>query len=68
MLERAGAALVLDENGLTASALAEALGALLGDAARRGAMAQASRTLGRPEAAATIADGLFTLQKKVSSS
>ncbi|NQU09904.1 undecaprenyldiphospho-muramoylpentapeptide beta-N-acetylglucosaminyltransferase [bacterium] len=58
---RAGAARVLDQNdlltGLHAARgerLAEALTALLGDPARRGAMAEAARSLARPDAAERV--------------
>ncbi|MCS6797742.1 MAG: undecaprenyldiphospho-muramoylpentapeptide beta-N-acetylglucosaminyltransferase [Myxococcota bacterium] len=57
-LEAAGAALCLPETGLDAARLAERLGALLDDPARRRAMAEAARRLGRPQAAADVVDDL----------
>ncbi len=60
VLERAGAALLLHdakEARANAAALLEAL-QVLSDDAVRGKMAAAARTLGRPDAAATVADWL----------
>jgi UDP-N-acetylglucosamine--N-acetylmuramyl-(pentapeptide) pyrophosphoryl-undecaprenol N-acetylglucosamine transferase len=59
-LADAGAALVLTQQGLTAERLAEVLAELIGDASRRQAMAAAMRSLGRPDAAATIVDWIET--------
>jgi UDP-N-acetylglucosamine--N-acetylmuramyl-(pentapeptide) pyrophosphoryl-undecaprenol N-acetylglucosamine transferase len=58
-LERAGAALTMPEHELDAEALAAQVRALLGDDARRQAMAEAARREGRPDAAAAIVDDLF---------
>ncbi len=55
-LMRAGAAEVILEPELTGARLAQRIGALLSDSARRTAMALASRALGRPYAAAAIVD------------
>ena len=52
----AGAALLLPESEASAERLAALLGELLGNRARLLAMAQAARTLAKPEAAARIAD------------
>jgi len=52
----AGAALLLPENEAGAERLAALLGELLGDRARLLAMAQAARTLAKPDATARIAD------------
>jgi UDP-N-acetylglucosamine--N-acetylmuramyl-(pentapeptide) pyrophosphoryl-undecaprenol N-acetylglucosamine transferase len=52
----AGAALLLPESEASAERLAALLGELLGDRARLLAMAQAARTLAKPDAAARIAD------------
>ncbi|HEX2570038.1 MAG TPA: undecaprenyldiphospho-muramoylpentapeptide beta-N-acetylglucosaminyltransferase [Polyangia bacterium] len=60
-LAAAGAAVVLDQKGLTAEALAAALGPLLEDGAARARMAAASRSLGRPGAARAIADDLLAM-------
>lgn len=62
-LERVGAARVLDEKGLTAELLARELALLAGDPALRRRMAEASHALGRPQAAAAIADQLLGQQR-----
>lgn len=59
-LERAGAAVTVADAELEASSLGETLRALLSDEARRTAMARAAREHGRPEAAASIVDDLFS--------
>ncbi len=58
-LEREAAAVVLQEPGLSAGALATEVRALLGDTERRSAMAGAARRRGRPDAAAAIVDDLL---------
>jgi UDP-N-acetylglucosamine--N-acetylmuramyl-(pentapeptide) pyrophosphoryl-undecaprenol N-acetylglucosamine transferase len=58
-LERSGAALALPESELSVAGLAGHVRALLTDAKRRGAMAEAARRRGRPDAAAAIVDDLF---------
>ena len=55
-LARAGAARVLEEKDLTGSSLAAAIGALVDDPSAIVAMETASRALGRPDAAARVAD------------
>lgn len=55
ILVRAGAALRVADADLTGARLAELVGTLLADSARRAAMAQASRALGHPEAAERVA-------------
>jgi UDP-N-acetylglucosamine--N-acetylmuramyl-(pentapeptide) pyrophosphoryl-undecaprenol N-acetylglucosamine transferase len=55
-LVRAGAARLHRQAELTPARLADSMAELLGDAAARGRMADAMKKLGRPEAAATIAD------------
>lgn len=57
-LESRGAAVALREPGLTAEQLAGRLSELLDQPARRTAMADAARRLGKPEAAAAIVDDL----------
>jgi len=52
----AGAALLLPESEASAERIAAALAELLGDRARLLAMAEAARTLAKPDAAARIAD------------
>ncbi len=55
-LQAAGAAHLLEERDLSGAALAAALVDLLADPIRLQAMQQAARTLGRPDAAARVAD------------
>jgi UDP-N-acetylglucosamine--N-acetylmuramyl-(pentapeptide) pyrophosphoryl-undecaprenol N-acetylglucosamine transferase len=55
-LAAAGAAVTIEEDALGGTSLAEALGALVADPARLAAMEDASRRLGRPDAAARVAD------------
>ena len=57
----AGAAVVIDERDLTASKLATVTRDLLGDRARREAMATAMRGLARPDAARRIVDCVLEL-------
>lgn len=54
VLVEAGAAEMLEERALSGASLAEAIGRLLSDPARRGAMEQAMRRAARPDAAARI--------------
>jgi len=56
VLERAGAALVIEERQLDGARLAEAIAGLIADPGRRKQMSTAARTLARPDAAARIAD------------
>ncbi|HVO11664.1 MAG TPA: undecaprenyldiphospho-muramoylpentapeptide beta-N-acetylglucosaminyltransferase [Vicinamibacteria bacterium] len=58
-LARAGAARVLEEKDLTGTSLAAAVSALVDDPERIAAMERASRALGRPDAAARVADLLL---------
>jgi UDP-N-acetylglucosamine--N-acetylmuramyl-(pentapeptide) pyrophosphoryl-undecaprenol N-acetylglucosamine transferase len=60
-LAELGAAVMVDQNDLSASALAELVPGLLGDTARLASMSRAARTFARPEAASLIADGLEEL-------
>ncbi len=53
--ERAGAAVVIPDAELTGPRLAQEVGRLLGDRGRLAAMARASESLARPDAAGTIA-------------
>lgn len=55
-LERAGAALMLDPDDLSAASLAARVRELVSDAARIDAMSQAARGLARPDAASRVAD------------
>lgn len=55
VLERAGAAVLLAQSGLSAERLDREIGALLDDRTRLTAMAAAARARGRPHAAAEIA-------------
>jgi len=61
LLESAGAAVMREQGELTGRRLAELLSALLGDPARLQAMAEASRALGRPDAAGTIVEACEAL-------
>ncbi len=61
VLAAVGAAELLDQASLTPARLAERIVALLGDDARRAAMAAAARSLARPDAAERIADRAFAL-------
>jgi UDP-N-acetylglucosamine--N-acetylmuramyl-(pentapeptide) pyrophosphoryl-undecaprenol N-acetylglucosamine transferase len=63
-LEAAGGARVLIQDDTTPKLLAEAVTALLSDAAAQKQMAAASRALGRPNAHAEIADALEELCAK----
>ncbi len=55
-MREAGAALMIEEAGLTGETLARSLRELLDDAKRIEAMESASRRLGKPDAAARVAD------------
>jgi UDP-N-acetylglucosamine--N-acetylmuramyl-(pentapeptide) pyrophosphoryl-undecaprenol N-acetylglucosamine transferase len=55
-MERAGAATVIDDAELTPERLASEAAALLGDPERLSRMAEASRSLARPDAAERVAD------------
>jgi UDP-N-acetylglucosamine--N-acetylmuramyl-(pentapeptide) pyrophosphoryl-undecaprenol N-acetylglucosamine transferase len=58
-LEKAGAARVLEETGLSGESLAATVRALLDEPERLAAMEEASRRIGRPDAAARVADLLL---------
>lgn len=60
-VEEAGAAVVVRDSDLTADRIASLVRELGSDAPRRRRMAEAARTLARPDAAATIADVAETL-------
>lgn len=64
VMERAGAALVVDERELTGERLAHEIVTLAADRSRRVAMAGAARRLARPDAAARIADRVWELAGK----
>src|SRR5262249_7801485 len=55
-LQAAGAARMIGERGLSGARLAEEIWALAGDPGRIAAMERAARALGRPDAAARVAD------------
>ncbi len=65
-LEAGGAALVLEEKDLSGEALAAAVRGLLDAPARIAAMEKAARQLGRPDAAARVADLLLASESRVS--
>ncbi|HEV7219439.1 MAG: undecaprenyldiphospho-muramoylpentapeptide beta-N-acetylglucosaminyltransferase [Terriglobales bacterium] len=54
-LEKAGAAVMLEESKLTSDAMVEVVASLLGDAARLATMGDAARSLAHPDAARDIA-------------
>ena len=56
LLERAGAAVMLEEASLNSERLVQNVGALLGDQARLEKMSAAARSLAHPDAAREIAD------------
>ena len=58
-LERAGAAVVLEEKDLSGESLAAAVRALADAPDRISAMEEAARRVGRPDAAARVADLLL---------
>ena len=63
ILDRAGAAVLLDQRDLTADRLASVVGDLIADPERRGRMAAAMRTFARPDAASRIVDRLIELAR-----
>jgi UDP-N-acetylglucosamine--N-acetylmuramyl-(pentapeptide) pyrophosphoryl-undecaprenol N-acetylglucosamine transferase len=63
-LARAGAAMMLPDAELTGRTLRDLVGALLMDRRRLGAMADASRALGRPDAAGQIAEAALELASR----
>jgi len=64
VLERAGAAVVIPDRELSGPRLALVIDALRGDPARARAMAEASAELGRPDAAARVADLVAQVARK----
>jgi UDP-N-acetylglucosamine--N-acetylmuramyl-(pentapeptide) pyrophosphoryl-undecaprenol N-acetylglucosamine transferase len=64
MFRRAGAAEVILDRDLTVEHVTDVLLALLTDDAQMVAMGMAARTLGRPEAAATLAETIATLASR----
>ena len=63
VLDRAGAAVLIDQKDLTPDRLATVVGDLLNDAEKRARMAAAMRTFAKPEAAARIVDRLLELAR-----
>jgi UDP-N-acetylglucosamine--N-acetylmuramyl-(pentapeptide) pyrophosphoryl-undecaprenol N-acetylglucosamine transferase len=61
-LEKAGAAVMLEEKGLSGASLAAAVRTLLDAPGRIGAMEEAARGIGRPDAAARVADLLLATE------
>jgi len=61
LLQDAGAAVMCEQGALTGRRLAELLAELLGDPGRMRTMAEASRSLGRPDAAETIVEACEAL-------
>jgi UDP-N-acetylglucosamine--N-acetylmuramyl-(pentapeptide) pyrophosphoryl-undecaprenol N-acetylglucosamine transferase len=64
VLERAGAAEVIEQKRMTGALLAERITALVGDDTKLTAMALAARSLARPDAAMVIADKAFELARR----
>ncbi len=64
VLARAGAAELIDQKDLTGAHLAERIVALVGDHARRAAMADAAGRLARPDAARVIVDRALELVRR----
>ncbi|MGQ0733269.1 MAG: undecaprenyldiphospho-muramoylpentapeptide beta-N-acetylglucosaminyltransferase [Acidobacteriota bacterium] len=64
VIAHAGGAEVVEERDLSGSRLADLVLNLVNDSARRARMRRAMRTLARPDAAARIADRLWTLAGK----
>lgn len=64
LMEEEGAAVVVLDRDLNAARLAEVINALRGDPARLRAMAEASRRLGRPRAAAQVAELVAQVARK----
>ncbi len=64
VLAGAGAAVVLDNAGLSGDVLAEAVGGLFSDPARRASMAAAAATLDEPGAAAAVWQGFAALASR----
>jgi UDP-N-acetylglucosamine--N-acetylmuramyl-(pentapeptide) pyrophosphoryl-undecaprenol N-acetylglucosamine transferase len=60
-LEESGAAVMLEEEGLTGAALWTRVVELAGDSSRRSTMGEAARRRARPEAARTIATDIVSL-------
>lgn len=63
-MEQSGAAVRIEQSDLTAETLGAALHDVLFDDAKRHAMEHASRTLGRPDAADAIADGILDANRQ----
>ena len=61
VLERAGAAVVIDQASLTGAALADTVRALAADRPRLGRMSEAMRGFARPDAAGVIVDRVLML-------
>ena len=63
-LANLGAAVLLNQNDLSAQSLADLVAGLIGDTARLASMGRAARTFARPEAASLIVDGLEELRRE----
>jgi UDP-N-acetylglucosamine--N-acetylmuramyl-(pentapeptide) pyrophosphoryl-undecaprenol N-acetylglucosamine transferase len=63
LLARAGAAEMIEQKNLTGALIAERIAALVGDPARRAAMAEAARKFARPDAAKRIVDRALELAR-----
>ena len=63
-LQRAGAAVMLEEKDLSSASLAAAVAGLVAEPARIEAMEEKARALGRPDAAARVADLLTETERR----
>jgi UDP-N-acetylglucosamine--N-acetylmuramyl-(pentapeptide) pyrophosphoryl-undecaprenol N-acetylglucosamine transferase len=68
VIARAGAAELIDEREMTGERLAERIGALAADPARRQRMSDAMQKFARPDAAARIADRVWQLARSTHAS
>lgn len=64
-LQRAGAAVMLEERDLSGASLAAAVAGLVAEPARIEAMEEKARALGRPDAAARVADLLTETERRL---
>ncbi|MGC4189639.1 MAG: undecaprenyldiphospho-muramoylpentapeptide beta-N-acetylglucosaminyltransferase [Thermomicrobiales bacterium] len=63
VLEKAGAAVMIEQKDATPERLAEEINRLLADRTRLATMAATAKSMGRPDAAARLVDELFALRR-----